>query len=137
LLGERPQAALQNQEVPGLLTLLLVPLISVLIGVLAAKLGIGGGSLMVPILNLGVGLPLHIAVATSKFIIVFTALFGAATHLRLGHVIPEYLALLGVGTVVGAQIGARIARRLKPSWLRKIFSIVLTLMGLRMVLRAL
>ncbi len=106
-------------------------------GFASGFLGIGGGALMVPILNLVVGLPIHLAVATSMFIMVFSASFGATTHFLMGNLVPEYVVLLGAGVILGAQIGARTAKRLKASKLRKAFAVVLIFTGLRMLLKAL
>jgi len=106
-------------------------------GFASGFLGIGGGALMVPILNLVVGLPIHLAVATSMFIMVFSASFGATTHFLMGNLVPEYVVLLGAGVILGAQLGARTAKKLKASKLRKAFAIVLIFTGLRMLLKAL
>lgn len=112
-------------------------LLGLIAGFASGFLGIGGGALVVPILNLIVGLPIHIAVATSMFIMIFSASFGATTHLLMGNVIPTYVALLGAGVIIGAQTGARIAKRLKASKLRTAFGIVLLLMGIRMLVKGL
>ncbi len=106
-------------------------------GFASGFLGIGGGALMVPILNLVVGLPIHLAVATSMFIMLFSASFGATTHFLMGNLIPEYVVLLGAGVILGAQIGARTAKKLRASRLRTAFAIVLIFTGLRMLLKAL
>ena len=112
-------------------------LLGFLAGYASGFLGIGGGALMVPILNLVVGLPIHLAVATSMFIMIFSATFGAATHFLMGNLVPEYVVLLGAGVILGAQTGARIAKRLRASKLRTAFAIVLMFTGLRMLLKAL
>ncbi len=112
-------------------------LLGLVAGFASGFLGIGGGALVVPILNLVVGIPIHIAVATSMFIMIFSSTFGATTHLLMGNVIPEYVVLLGIGVILGAQTGARIAKKLKASKLRMAFALVLMFIGLRMLLKAL
>ena len=105
-------------------------------GLVSGFLGVGGGVLMVPILTLVVGLPIHLAVAASMFIMIFTSSFGATTHILLGNVLPLYVVLLGIGITIGAQVGARIAKRIRPTFLKMTFGFVVAFAGLRMVLKA-
>ena len=113
--------------VPGLI-------LSFVAGVVSGFFGIGGGAMMVPVLMMVVGLPMHIAVAVSAFIMVFTSISGALTHLTLGNVITEYALYLSLGIVCGTQIGAAMARRLSTSMLQRVFAASLVVVGLRMIL---
>jgi len=110
-----------------------IPL-SLLGGFSSGLLGIGGGVVLMPVMVLGVGLPIHIAVATSMFVMIFTSLSGAMTHLLLGHVLLHYVLLLAVGVSIGTQVGARIAKRLKSRTLERVFSVSLFILGLRMAI---
>lgn len=109
--------------------------LSFLAGVSSGLLGIGGGSLMVPILHFALCLPMHLSVATSVFIMVFTSISGATTHLYLGNFQFDYALLLSVGVVFGAQIGAYVSKLVSSKNLRRIFGLVLILVGLRMILK--
>lgn len=104
-------------------------------GFFSGLLGIGGGALMVPILDLVLCFPMHLAVATSMFIMVFTTISGVATHVSLGNVQWEYALILGVGVIIGAQIGTYIAKRTSSKNLRKIFGVVLVVISFRMMLK--
>ncbi|KPV61590.1 MAG: hypothetical protein AOA65_2407 [Candidatus Bathyarchaeota archaeon BA1] len=108
--------------------------LSFLGGFTSGFFGVGGGAVMVPVMNLGMGVPIHIAVATSMFMMMFTSLSGVATHLMLGNVLPDYALYLSIGVIGGAQVGALIARRLKARYLERIFGVFLVVVGLRMVL---
>lgn len=96
--------------------------------------GIGGGAVMVPVMVLVAGIPMHLAVAASMFMMIFTSISAASTHLLLGNVLLEYSLLLAIGIIGGTQIGARIARRLRAKWLRRAFGLFLVVVGVRMVL---
>ncbi len=96
--------------------------------------GIGGGAVMVPVMVLVAGIPMHLAVATSMFMMIFTSISASTTHLFLGNVLLEYSLLLAIGIIGGTQIGARVARRLKAKWLRRAFGLFLAVLGARMVL---
>jgi uncharacterized membrane protein YfcA len=102
-------------------------------GLASGLFGIGGGAIMVPVMNLVMGMPMHVSVATSMFMMIFTSVSGALTHVALNNVLPEYAAALSLGIVGGSQIGASIARRLRPAMLQRIFSLFLIFIGVRMI----
>ncbi|MDH5448529.1 MAG: sulfite exporter TauE/SafE family protein [Candidatus Bathyarchaeota archaeon] len=104
-------------------------------GVSSGLLGIGGGALLVPILHFALSFPMHLAVATSVFIMIFTSLSGVVTHLSLGNVQFGYALLLGVGVIFGAQMGAYVSRRVSSKNLQRIFGLVLVFVSLRMILK--
>jgi len=107
--------------------------LSFLGGFASGLLGIGGGVVMVPVLGLAVGFPIHLAVAASMFIMIFTSISGAVTHVTLGNVQIEYAVYLMFGVIAGTQLGAAIANRLKEKVLTRIFGLVIILIGLRMI----
>jgi uncharacterized membrane protein YfcA len=103
-------------------------------GFVSGFFGIGGGLIVVPVLMSIVGLPIHLAVATSMLIMIFTSISGVATHVMLGHVLLEYAAPLVVGIVVGAQVGARTAKRLRSASLERIFAVVVFVIGVVLII---
>jgi uncharacterized protein len=110
--------------------------LSVLIGFLATLVGIGGGLIHVPVLTYIFNFPLHIATATSHFVLVFTALAGVAEHV-LDHTWPTHLlrdACLAVGVVGGAQLGAFLSRKISAPWIVLALALALGLVGVRLVL---
>ena len=99
-------------------------------GVAAGLLGIGGGAIVVPVLCVLLGLPMHIAVATSMFIMMFTASAGTTmNYLLLGpeafHELLLYGLSLGVGMIIGGQIGPRLARKINAVQLKQVFGLIL------------
>jgi len=102
-------------------------------GLASGFFGIGGGLIVVPILAGIVGLPMHIAVATSMLTMIFTSVSGVATHIMLGHVLLEYAAPIVVGIVVGAQVGARTAKRLRSVSLERVFALVVVVIGIILI----
>ncbi|WP_456421436.1 sulfite exporter TauE/SafE family protein [Thermococcus sp.] len=114
----------------------LVPIGGFFAGIASGLLGVGGGIINVPFLTY-LGLPIHYAVATSSFAIVFTATAGALKHYAMGNVETQWLVLLVPGLIIGAQLGARIAKRTRASSLKKAFAVVMALLALRMILKGL
>ena len=114
----------------------LVPVGGFFAGVASGLLGVGGGIINVPFLTY-LGLPIHYAVATSSFAIIFTASNGALKHYLLGNIEFQWLLLLVPGLIIGAQIGAKVAKRTKASNLKNAFAVVMGLLALRMILKGL
>jgi len=104
-------------------------------GVASGFLGIGGGVLGVPIMNLVMRLPIHFATATSMFTMIFTSASGVAKHALVHHVHWSQALLLALGTIFGAQAGANLSRRLSGAALSLIFGALLLLMSLQMILK--
>jgi hypothetical protein len=94
-------------------------------GISAGLLGIGGGAVIVPVLSVLMGLPMHAAVATSMFTMMFTASAGTAMNFIQGYINPYYAVALGIGMVVGAQFGSRLACRVNSVQLKRIFGLIL------------
>lgn len=109
--------------------------LSLLAGFSSGFFGVGGGAVMVPVMVLVMTIPMHIAVATSMFIMIFTSLSAASTHILLGNVLAESAIALGTGIVFGTQVGAFTARRLKARSLQKVFAVFLIVIGARMALQ--
>ncbi len=105
-------------------------------GFLGGLLGLGGGLIYVPVL-LAVGVPPHIAVATSSFIIIFTALSGSLGRILYGQVLWNYVIPLAIGAVIGARFGALKVRKISSQKVLILFYIILFLSGARMILKAL
>jgi hypothetical protein len=102
-------------------------------GLASGFLGIGGGLVVVPILAAIVGLPMHLAVATSMVTMIFTSISGVSTHIILGNVLIAYAVPLVIGIVVGAQLGARAAKRLKSVSLERAFTVALLGIGILLI----
>ena len=81
-------------------------LLAVLVGVVAAMTGVGGGFLIVLILNLFFDLSVHQAVGTSLVTIIFTALFSTFAYARQKRIDYKLGSIFAIGTVPGAILGA-------------------------------
>lgn len=98
--------------------------IGVLVGILASFTGLGGGFLIVPLLLL-LGYPAEEAVGTSFLAIVVISISALAAHSRLVNVNYKIGLLLGLGGIVGAQIGARFVENVSTANFKRIFALVL------------
>ena len=103
-------------------------------GFSSGLLGIGGGVVMVPILVTLGKMPMHKAVATSMFIMIFTSIAGAGVKFTNGQVHPDLAIFLVIGIIIGAQIGARLVKRVNTIALQKIFGIMMIIALISIVL---
>lgn len=114
----------------------LLPLIlGMLVGILAAIMGVGGGFIMVPVMVYLLRMPMHVVVGTSLFQILFTCVnvtfMQAVTNATVDIVLAVLLLL---GSTVGAQFGARLSRRLKGDQLKIVLASVVLLVMVQMLL---
>jgi uncharacterized membrane protein YfcA len=103
-------------------------------GNVSSLLGIGGGVLLVPALNLACGIPIKPAAATSSFMIGVTAVSAAPIYYGRGDVVPHLAAAAVLGVLVGSAYGMRHSVHMKPRRLKQLMAIVLfTVAGLMLV----
>jgi uncharacterized membrane protein YfcA len=109
------------------------------LGFLASFLGIGGGSLVVPILAYLLNFPVAIATATSQFVVAILTLDATLVHIWLGsfHHGAHRIAALGIGVLVGAQVGAYLSNKIKGLWIIRALAFALVFAGVRMLIGAL
>jgi uncharacterized membrane protein YfcA len=100
-------------------------LVGLLVGVMAAIMGVGGGFLMVPAMIYILGMPTKVVVGTSLFQIIFVTGFTTVMHATTNQSVDLVLGFfLMLGGVVGAQLGTRVGLRLKAEQLRILLSIL-------------
>ncbi len=109
-----------------------------LTGILTVLLGVGGGFLVVPALIYILGVAARVVVGTSLLQILLVTAFTTMIHALTSHSVDIVLAgLLLIGSVFGAQFGARIATSLPPERLRLLLAIIVLLVAFRMILELL
>jgi uncharacterized membrane protein YfcA len=123
-------------ERSGVRISVLMPLaLGVLVGVLAAIMGVGGGFIMVPVMVYLLRMPMHVVVGTSLFQILFTCINVTVLQAHMNHTVDFLLALmLLVGSTTGAQIGARISKRLRADQLKILMAGIILAVMVAMVL---
>lgn len=112
--------------------------LSFFVGYLSSLLGIGGGIIHVPALVGLLHFPVHVATATSHFILAFMSLAGTAVHLAQGTLQPglPQTAALAIGVVIGAQAGAWLSGRAQGPWIIRGLALALGFVGVRVLILA-
>jgi hypothetical protein len=109
----------------------------VIIGVMAGMFGLGAGWANVPVLNLLMGAPLKVSVATSKFLLSITDTSAAWIYINSGAMLPLIVVPSLIGVMLGSWVGVPILTRTKPTIIRYIVIAVLIFSGLRALLKGL
>jgi uncharacterized protein len=109
--------------------------IGTLAGLFSGLFGVGGGSVIVPLLVLWLGYDERAATATSLAAIVFIAGFAAATQGLYGNVNVSDALLVGVPAVAGVLLGARLQQRLHMRAIALLFAVVLVASAVELVVQ--
>ncbi|RJR22000.1 MAG: sulfite exporter TauE/SafE family protein [Nitrospiraceae bacterium] len=109
----------------------------VIIGVMAGMFGLGAGWANVPVLNLVMGAPIKISVATSKFLLSITDTSAAWIYINNGAVLPLMVVPSVVGIMLGSFIGVKVLAVTKPAVIRILVITVLSISGLKALLKGL
>ncbi|TPG15637.1 sulfite exporter TauE/SafE family protein [Sphingomonas oligophenolica] len=104
-------------------------------GILTMLLGIGGGFILIPAMIYLLGMATSVVVGTSLFQTLFVTAVATMVHATTTKAVDIVLAaLLLLGSVTGAQVGARFATKVRPEYLRLALAILVLLVGLRILL---
>ena len=105
-------------------------------GMLTVLLGVGGGFIMVPAMIYLLGMSAQVVVGTSLLQILFVTAATTLVHATTTQSVDIVLAvLLLLGSVIGAQYGARLAQKMKPELLRMVLAIIVLGVAFRMALQ--
>jgi len=109
----------------------------IIIGVMAGMFGLGAGWANVPVLNLLMGAPLKVSVATSKFLLSITDTSAAWIYFNNGAVLPMMVVPSIIGIMLGSLVGVKILTKAKPTAIRYMVIGLLLFAGLRALLKGL
>ena len=114
---------------------LFVPIV-LITGFFSGMVGISGGSFLVPLLVLAVGVPMRIAVGTSTTLVMITATAGFLGHLSTGHFDPSIAVPLAAAAAIGGFVGTKLTVHIQPKKLKVIFALTSLLAAIIMVVNA-
>ena len=107
--------------------------LGLLVGILAAIMGVGGGFFLIPAMIYLLGMPTMIAVGTSLFQIIFVTSISTFLHALTNQTVDVVLALtLLAGAVIGAQLGSRVGAELRGEQLRALLGILVVAVGAKL-----
>jgi hypothetical protein len=111
-------------------------LLSIFVGYLSSLLGVGGGFIHVPALAQLLNFPIHIATATSHFVLAIMALTGTLTHIAQGVFVHGIwrTTVLAIAVLIGAQAGAWLSNRVGGKMIIRGLAVALLFVGIRLIL---
>lgn len=116
-------------------TLIILMLVGLLAGMLSGLVGIGGGIIIVPALVYLAGFSQFTAQGTSLALLMFpVGVLGVIQYYRQGHVNFSVVGILAAGFVAGSFLGSKISLSLNQETIRKIFALLLLILGAKMLL---
>ena len=108
--------------------------LGIIVGILTAILGIGGGFLLVPAMIYLLRMPTAVVVGTSQFQILFVTAVSTVLHAYTNHTVDLVLAfLLVLGAASGVQFGVRVGSRLRGEELRALLGILVVVVAIRLL----
>jgi uncharacterized membrane protein YfcA len=111
--------------------------LSLVAGAISGLLGVGGGIVNVPTMNVLMGVPIRVATATSTYMLGATAAASAVLYLSRGQIDGILAAAVVAGVFLGAGLGARLSRRLPREVLSLMFTAIAVVFAAQMLLRVL
>lgn len=110
-------------------------LLGIVSGIATMLMGIGGGFILVPAMIYVLGMTTQVVIGTSLFQILFVTMATTLVHSVTTRAVDLVLAfLLLIGSVAGAQVGARLSMKMPPEKLRIILALIVLIVAVRMAL---
>jgi hypothetical protein len=106
-------------------------------GTLSGLLGIGSGAMKVLAMDQAMRIPFKVSTTTSNFMIGVTAAASAGIYLTRGYIDPGLSMPVVLGVLVGSLLGTRVLFKADTKWLRRVFSIVIVILGIEMLYKGL
>ncbi|MCA9859041.1 MAG: sulfite exporter TauE/SafE family protein [Thermomicrobiales bacterium] len=111
--------------------------ISGLAGMLSGMLGVGGGVIQVPAMNLVMSIPVKAAAGTSALMVGMTAVATSFVFYADNKIDPQIVLPAMIGIFAGAQVGSRLTRKVRTDRLIILFVLILLYLGFRLIMEAL
>lgn len=104
-----------------------------LIAIMSSMFGFGGGPFMVPLMTVGMRLPMYIVVGSSLLAIFFNTVMGTMRHYQFGNFDMILFLAMFPAALLGGWIGPMIAKKLSPIVVKRVACVGLILLGLKLL----
>lgn len=104
-----------------------------LIAIISSMFGFGGGPFMVPLMTVGLGLPMYIVVGSSLLAIFFNTLMGTMRHYQFGNFDLTFFLIMFPAAILGGFIAPQIAKRVSPLVVKRVAVAGLVILSLNLL----
>lgn len=104
-----------------------------LIAIISSMFGFGGGPFMVPLMTVGLGLPMYVVVGSSLLAIFFNTLMGTMRHYQFGNFDVLFFLMMFPAAILGGFIAPQIAKRVSPVTIKRVAIVGLVLLALNLL----
>ncbi|MCS7050727.1 MAG: sulfite exporter TauE/SafE family protein, partial [Thermomicrobium sp.] len=104
---------------------------------LSGLLGVGGGFVQVPLMNVLMRIPVKAAAATSAYMIGVTVVGSVLLYYANDLLVPQVAVPAALGVFLGSQAGSRLGRRIHGRWLQRVLTLILLYLATTLLLQAL
>lgn len=103
------------------------------IAIMSSMFGFGGGPFMVPLLTVGMGMPMYIVVGSSLLAIFFNTAMSTMRHYQFGNFDLLFFLCMFPAALLGGYIGPQIAKRVSPLVVKRVACVGLVLLALKLL----
>jgi len=104
-----------------------------LIAIVSSMFGFGGGPFMVPLMTVGLGLPMYVVLGSSLLAIFFNTLMGTMRHYQFGNFDLVFFLIMFPAAILGGFIAPQIAKRVSPLWVKRVAVAGLLILALNLL----
>ena len=104
-----------------------------LLAIVSSMFGFGGGPFMVPLMTVGLGLPMYLVVGSSLTAIFFNTLMGTMRHYQFGNFDMTLFLIMFPAAILSGYIAPQIAKRISPLMVKRVAVAGLLLLGLNLL----
>lgn len=104
-----------------------------LIAIVSSMFGFGGGPFMVPLMTVGLGLPMYVVVGSSLLAIFFNTMMGTMRHYQFGNFDLTFFLIMFPAAIIGGFIAPQIAKRVSPVTIKRVAVVGLLILALNLL----
>lgn len=104
-----------------------------MIAIVSSMFGFGGGPFMVPLMTVGLGLPMYVVVGSSLLAIFFNTMMGTMRHYQFGNFDLTFFLIMFPAAILGGFIAPQIAKRVSPLVVKRVAVAGLVLLSLNLL----
>ncbi len=104
-----------------------------LLAIVSSMFGFGGGPFMVPLMSVGLGLPMYLVVGSSLTAIFFNTMMGTMRHYQFGNFDMTFFLIMFPAAILGGYIAPKIAKKVSPLTVKRIASAGMVILALNLL----